>query len=203
MRLPKPCRGPVCLALTLLASFAFGSDVTDFKPIFDAAMTADSGGIEQAIGQLDQLLPTSRQKGGLYVLKGSLQAKLADRSLLPWNKIGNVTSGVALMKEGIELVQADTAGLYDRNDALMLHLTRGITSGYIPSAFQSPDVCVMELEACRKMPEFQFAAPAIRAEALALLSETYSGKGQRDRANELKIEAYEIDAEVTERVLGK
>ncbi len=189
------------LSLVFAADIACSSELTTFKPTYDSAIKSDSGRIRDGIRQLDDMIPRAEQVGGLTVLKGSLLCKLADLDLFFWNKLVDVNNGVALMKKGMDLVESDKRNLYDGTDILIVRLAMGITSGHIPSAFQSPQVCIKELEASIKTPEFSSVIPSTRAEAFALLSKKYLEKGQKQEADQYRQMAISIDRDTAKSIL--
>jgi hypothetical protein len=165
----------------------------------------------ETVKTLDQMKELEAELGRTYpagidarvadVFRGSLYAKMADESALPWDKLSRVKKGVALMKSGMESLAGDKS--LSGVDLMTLHVTRGITSGYIPTSFQPRSVTIDELDRAIAMSEFALVDKKTEAEAYAVLSRAYRETGDAAKETTYRHKAENADPAMASAVFAK
>lgn len=124
--------------MTSIALFA-NSYAADSR--FDQAVVAyqrviaadDSDAIEKAITQFDEVLAENPKEYRSLIYKGSLTARSAKSSWMPWKKLKLANTGIDMMDKGIDALKTNTT---DAHLLIEGHMVRGITSARMPKMFK-------------------------------------------------------------------
>lgn len=198
----------VCAAIVffLILPFVYCEEsfVESLKEQYDMVMAHEEGStIKKYIEELEKEQYSDIQKSITDVFIGSMYSKLADLDLLFWNKIFYVNKGVKLMKLGMSEITQNGENTLSEKDLLILHLTYGITSGYIPKAFQNPIVGIEQLELALAMNDFCIVEKKVKVEAYMLLSEGYKEIKNTEKYLSYQYEAKQMDKSLYDALLKK
>lgn len=165
----------------------------------------------ETVTTLDQMKELEAELGREYpagidariadVFRGSLYAKMAGETALPWDKLSRVKKGVALMKSGMESLAGENS--LSGVDLMTLRVTRGITSGYVPTSFQPRSVTIDELDRAIAMKEFALIDKKTEAEAYAILSRAYRETGDAAKETTYRQKAENADPAMATAVFAK
>lgn len=165
----------------------------------------------ETVKTLDQMKELETDLGRAYtagidariadVFRGSLYAKMAGETALPWDKLSRVKKGVALMKSGMASLEGDKS--LSGIDLMTLRVTRGITSGYIPTSFQPRSVTIDELDRAIAMNEFALVDKKTEAEVYAILSRAYGETGDPAKETTYRQKAENADPAMATAVFAK
>ena len=179
---------------------AQSSFLVTYKPKYDIAMKQPTEQIKELISEIDKQQLSGNELSMAKVVSGSLYAKLADLEFLFWDKLAHVQKGVELMRTGMSELEGKS---FADSDALVLHLIRGITSGYIPTTFQPRSVSLHELETAIVANGFTTLDKHTVSEAYALLSKGYKETGDAGKSDDFKARSTRIDSETYEAVMRR
>ena len=151
-------------------------NIEDIDSGYNKAIKSDINSIKICIKNIDKDLEKNPDNAMLKIYKGSLEAKLADKEILFWDKLIHVNDGIVIMKNAMQIIDNDNKGIYSDKEKLKMYLTRGITSAYIPSTFQSHDIAIYELKRAKDSILFKDVPKDIQFETLELLIKLYKEK---------------------------
>jgi len=184
------------LFILSLSSIIYSEEsvVENIKSNYDLVMARNNWNeIKIYISDLRKRNYTGIERSICNVFEGSLLSKLADISILFWDKIYYINEGIKKMRSGMSEIMQDTSNSLSEKDLLTLHLIYGITSGYIPDVFQSKKVSIQELETAINMNGFDLVDKKVQVETYILLSEGYKKIGNNEKSSEFQSKAEKLD----------
>lgn len=177
---------------------AQGANMQTAVTAYNNAISGDNtNAIEAAIKMFDDILTSNPEEHLALIYKGSLTAKLAKVSWMPWNKLRFVNQGIDLMDKGVEALQAKKA---DARTEIVARMVRGITSARIPSAFKRGKTASADFQFIRQHPSFASMESAHRATALAYSAVLLWREGNEPEAQKYLAQARTIDRSIADGI---
>lgn len=191
----------ILLVNLLIGFFMSTLSLTASADDFQAAITSynsaisqgSSGDIKDSIAHFDRILAKDPDNPRATTYKGSLLARLAKVSWMPWNKLSYLNEGIDLMDQGVDRALQSHA---DPRTVIELRMVRGITSTKIPSVFKRGATAMGDFNAIRTLPSFRAMAPNHQAIVLtytAILEQRY---GRESSSQSFLAQAKKVDDKV-------
>lgn len=157
----------------------------------------DSDATEKAVNLFNQVLEKTPKEYRALIYMGSLTARQAKLSWMPWSKLKLVNSGIDMMDKGIDAVSAQTT---DPHILIEAHMVRGITSARIPKMFKRYAVATSDFKFIREHPSFAHIGTVNQATVMAFSAVLLHREGAEAEAAKFLDSARGIDKATAEKI---
>lgn len=184
------------------ATSCFSLDLTSEKlwPLYLEVCDGNIEEIKEVIKDIDSFLKNNPDHPAAQVYKGSLNTIIADKSIMFWNKLSFLRSGISLMEMGISSLEKGNSYKLTDKDILRVRMVRGQTSAQIPYSFKQVDTGIKELESVITHKDFYKIDDTNRTISYAYLAKLYLEKDFNKKSHEMIEEAKKLDSAIALKI---